>query len=160
MLYLKGADFFYHLHKHWTDALLLCITSRVQLRATAGLSVGKNYHFKCYVHRPASRAFWNNEDERYTNAEICRHQQQCKYILVTFQRSSFTISVFHSSIGPSASVFSFQQKSQFTCDRLTRLFGKIHYKITFVIPWCSACSRGAFGSCSHLLSCCGLRAVC
>lgn len=76
MLYLKGADFFYHLHKHWRDVLLLCITSRVQLRATAGFSEGKNYHFKCYVHRPASRAFWNNEDERYTNAEICRHQQR------------------------------------------------------------------------------------
>lgn len=69
--YLEGADFFCHVHILWTDVLLLCITSRVQLRVTAGLSVGKNYQFKSYVPRPASQG----EDERSTYAKICRHLQ-------------------------------------------------------------------------------------
>lgn len=74
------------------------------------------------------RAFWNNEDELYANQKHAAISSpravKYKYILVTFQRWPFTTGVFYSSFGPSASVFSFPQKSQFTCDRPARLFSQ------------------------------------
>lgn len=63
-----------------------------------------------------------------------------------FQRSSFTIDAFHSSLGLPASVFRLGGRASSPVTGWHGCSHKIHYKITVVIPWCSACSRGAFGA--------------